>query len=73
MAKKHPLQVYRETHKLSKAGLALRLEVDRSTIHRWESGLRKIDDAKISHVSKKTGIPARQLRPDLHQMFGEAS
>jgi transcriptional regulator with XRE-family HTH domain len=63
----HPLRLYRENHtpKLSQEGLAERLGVARLTVLRWESGMRKIDRALVSEVSKKTGIPVKDLRPDL--------
>lgn len=44
------------------AGLA---KVSRSTWFRWESGVRKIDDAVLPRVVEVTGIPAKELRPDL--------
>jgi transcriptional regulator with XRE-family HTH domain len=63
----HPLRLYREHHtpKLSQKGLADRLGVARLTVLRWESGERKIDRTLVSDVSKKTGIPVKDLRPDL--------
>jgi transcriptional regulator with XRE-family HTH domain len=63
----HPLRLYRENHspKLSQESLAERLGVARLTVLRWESGERKIDRTLVSDVSKKTGIPVKDLRPDL--------
>jgi transcriptional regulator with XRE-family HTH domain len=63
----HPLRLYRENHtpKLSQEGLAEKLGVARLTVLRWESGERKIDRTLVSEVSKKTGIPVQDLRPDL--------
>ena len=62
----HPLRAYREAHtpKLSQEGLAEKLGVARHTVLRRESG-RKIDRSLVSDVSKKTGIPVKDLRPDL--------
>jgi hypothetical protein len=34
-------------------------------VHRWESGARKIETDLVPKVSKRTGIPAKELRPDL--------
>lgn len=75
----HPLKSYREkqTPKLSQAALADRLGVARLTVIRWETGERKIDQSLLPGVSEKTGIPAKELRPDLiekhEEIFGGAS
>lgn len=63
----HPLRRYRDTQtpKLSQAGLADKLDVARLTVLRWENGERKIDKALLTRVSQITGIPAKDLRPDL--------
>lgn len=45
--------------------MAQQLGVSRLTVLRWESGIRKIDESKVSNVAKITGIPAKELRPDL--------
>lgn len=67
MIETHPLRLYRENQqpRLSQEGLAERLGVARLTVLRWESGERKIDRTLVSKVSKKTGIPVKELRPDL--------
>jgi transcriptional regulator with XRE-family HTH domain len=73
----HPLRAYREKCQppLSRAALADQLGVGRPTLFRWESGSRKIDESLLPHVSKTTGIPAKELRPDLFEqsekLFGE--
>jgi transcriptional regulator with XRE-family HTH domain len=75
----HPLKTYRRTlsPKLSQAELASRLGVARLTVVRWESGERKIDPSLIPTVAEKTGIPAKELRPDLlekhEKLFGGPS
>lgn len=74
----HPLKVYRETQtpRLSQAGLASKLGVARLTVLRWETGERKINPSLIPKVAERTGIPAKELRPDLieehEKIFGEA-
>lgn len=74
----HPLRAYRESHQppLSRAALASLLGVGRPTLFRWESGARKIDENLLAHVSEQTGIPAKELRPDLvekhEKLFGGA-
>jgi transcriptional regulator with XRE-family HTH domain len=62
-----PLKTFRQKQepKLSQAALADRLGVTRLTVTRWESGARKIDPNLVPLVSEKTGIPAKQLRPDI--------
>jgi transcriptional regulator with XRE-family HTH domain len=73
----HPLRAYRESQQppLSRAALADRLGVGRPTLFRWESGSRKIDEKLLPTVSERTGIPAKELRPDLYaqseKLFGE--
>ena len=74
----HPLRAYRERQQppLSRAALADQLGVGRPTLFRWESGSRKIDEKLLPDVSEKTGIPAKELRPDLYEqnqkLFGVA-
>lgn len=52
--------------------MARDLSVSKTTITRWEEGKRKIDDTKITHVANITGIPAKELRPDLAELMGSA-
>lgn len=72
MVSVHPLTTFRKSNQLSLADLARQLEVSRPTVHRWESGERKISREFLSRVSGITGIPARDLRPDLAEMFEDA-
>lgn len=78
MGNVHPLRAYREKHQppLSRAELADELGVGRPTLFRWESGKRKIDPELLPRVTEKTGISAKELRPDLFEqsekLFGEA-
>ena len=73
-----PIRTYRESHqpKLSQEALAKKIGVARLTVLRWETGERKIDADKIARVSQVTGIPAKELRPDLiekhEKIFGVA-
>lgn len=70
----HPLKAYREsqTPHLSQAALATELGVTRGAVARWETGARKIDTSKLHEICAKTGIPAKELRPDLAELMGEA-
>jgi transcriptional regulator with XRE-family HTH domain len=61
----HPLTKYREQKNLSQPELARLLGVGRSTVHRWEAETRKIDRDLLPTITEKTGIPAKELRPDL--------
>lgn len=45
------------------------LGVSKPTVSRWESGERKIADELLGKVVEVTGIPARQLRPDLADLM----
>lgn len=74
-----PLKTFRQKHepKLSQAALAAQLGVTRLTVTRWESGARKIDPDLVPLVAEKTGIPAKELRPDIVEkhleIYGEAA
>lgn len=71
----HPLKLFREQHspRLSQAELGVRLGVGRVTINRWETGLRPIGIQFLPEISRKTGIPAGELRPDLAQLVRGAA
>jgi transcriptional regulator with XRE-family HTH domain len=74
----HPLQNYRLTQNpvMSRAELARRLEVARITITRWETREQKPDEKLLKRIEEVTGIPAKELRPDLiekhEEIFGVA-
>jgi len=67
----HPLKAYRETAQISQEEFAHRLGVGRSAVARWETGARKIETSLIPKISAMTGIPAKELRPDLAELMGE--
>lgn len=70
----HPLKTYRgENGALTQQGLADLLNVSRTTVARWETGSRKIGRDSLRAVTEKTGIPARDLRPDLAELMNEAA
>jgi transcriptional regulator with XRE-family HTH domain len=68
----NPLKAFRESRQLSKADMARHLGVSRSIAHRWETGERKIGPDSLAAVSEKTGIPRRELRPDLAEKLEDA-
>lgn len=71
----HPLTAFRKNQEppLSQGDLAVLLGVARETVTRWESGARKINELTLPVVAKKTGIPKRELRPDLAEVMREAA
>jgi transcriptional regulator with XRE-family HTH domain len=73
MEERQPLQVlidYRKGQGMTSAELAQFLEESRPTVHRWETGARKIDEQKLPKIAEKTGISPRELRPDLAELLG---
>lgn len=65
------LKDYRRSRGITQAQLADELGTTPMTVYRWEAGTRKIDKDRVPAVSAKTGIPTRQLRPDLAELFAE--
>ncbi len=69
----HPLKNFRSERGLTQEALAALLEVDPITVSRWETGARRIDGKLLQAVAEKTGIPKRELRPDLAEVMREAA
>lgn len=71
----HPLQAFRENQDppLSLDSFAEFLGVSKVTLWRWETGNRKISEDLLPEISRKTGIPVAELRPDLAKLMGPAS
>jgi len=59
----HVLTSYRNGR--SQVWLAKQLRVTKATVSRWESGRRKIAINLLPKVARITGIPKKDLRPDL--------
>ena len=72
MAASHPLRKFREDRRLTQEALGKELGVTGVTVWRWEKGERQIDRSLVANVSAKTGIPARELRPDLAELIEAA-
>ena len=68
----HALRKYRIEHGLSQEKFADFLGYHRLTVVRWETGKRKPSPRELAQIEKKTGIPARELRPDLAKIMGDA-
>lgn len=61
----HPLKAYRAREKLTQLAAATKVGVTRESWARWETRTRKVDRDLLPIVATETGIPARELRPDL--------
>lgn len=62
----HPIKAWRESQqpRLTVEAAAERLEVTKATVSRWENWKRMVDRQLVPKVSRVTGIPRRDLRPD---------
>jgi transcriptional regulator with XRE-family HTH domain len=67
MGNLHPLKAYRDAQDppLSQERLADLLGVARTTVARWETGTRKVDQELLLKIAEATGIAPADLRPDL--------
>lgn len=70
MAHVHPLKTYRSRHALTQSRLAELLGVRRETLARWEIGSSQPGRDLLPTIEAKTGIPAKELRPDLAEIMG---
>lgn len=66
------IRIYRINAGLTQKQLAELLDVERETVARWEGG-RKVDAGLVARVAERTGIPAREIRPDLYELVGGAA
>lgn len=64
---------FRRQNGLTLDAAAERLQVDRTTILRWEKGSTLIPIKRLDSISRVTGIPRHELRPDLAAVFGSAA
>ncbi len=58
-----------KSKKMKRIDLANALNVDKGTVTRWVQ--RGIPHERVTEVSAVTGIPAKQLRPDLAALFAK--
>ncbi|GIU42776.1 hypothetical protein TUM4438_10120 [Shewanella sairae] len=58
---------YRKKNQLTQIELAEMLDLNQSMVSFLENGHRKLDPRKVKAVSKITGIPKHELRPDLYE------
>jgi DNA-binding transcriptional regulator YdaS (Cro superfamily) len=57
---------------MTRAALARHLDVSKTTVARWEEGIRRIKESLVPGIASKTGIPPKELRPDAverHEMI----
>jgi DNA-binding transcriptional regulator YdaS (Cro superfamily) len=59
-----PLRAYRGRASLTLERLGESLNVDKSTVMRWE--LRRVPAERVLEVERVTGVPRHELRPDLY-------
>lgn len=71
----HPLKAWRDRQDppLTLDEAAKQFGVAKSTVSRWETGARDLEEDYLRSVSEKTGIPAAVLRPDLAELFQPAA
>jgi DNA-binding transcriptional regulator YdaS (Cro superfamily) len=71
----HPLTAFRvkQNPPMNKAALAKLLGVPRSSITRWEQGIRYPGKNVVPTIAERTGIAPADLRPDLAAMFKGAA
>jgi transcriptional regulator with XRE-family HTH domain len=65
MTTPNPISGYREKHGLTVGQLAERLDVDRTTIWRWETARSRVPVRLLDRVEAVTGVRREQLRPDV--------
>lgn len=67
----HPVRAYRlrQTPPLKLGDLARRIGTTTANLSRIETGKQALSDALLPKIVAETGIPARELRPDLAKLF----
>lgn len=65
------LKAYRASNGITQDALAKELGVHPLSVSRWETGERRLDRGLLNLVSEKTGIPKRELRPDIAELMTE--
>lgn len=63
--KPHPLNQYRDKHKLTQAQLAELLGVSRATITHIETGKRRVTPEKAIEFEAKIGVKKKALCPEI--------
>lgn len=56
---------YRKDHDLTQEQLADHLGISKASVCRFENGDRKPSVKRVDEITKLTGIPRHELRPDV--------
>lgn len=67
-----PLKAWRYRNRMTQQDAAAALEVTAGFLSRVESGDYRFSADRVAEVSRVTGIPPQELRPDLADIFGAA-
>jgi DNA-binding transcriptional regulator YdaS (Cro superfamily) len=65
----HPIRQYRARNKVPLCVLAAQIGVTHATLSRIETGKKKLRPVLLPKITAITGIPARELRPDLADLL----
>lgn len=68
----HPLRTWRQDQSLTQEEAAKLLNLKVPTLSRYETGRRVPSLGEAARLSKRTGIPWRNLRPDLAELTERA-
>lgn len=60
---------FRDAHKLTQQGLAALLGTSAGYLHDLENGRRKPSLALANRIERVTGIPRREIRPDIFALM----
>jgi transcriptional regulator with XRE-family HTH domain len=66
----HPLRKFRQENEISQSEMARRLGLSRSFLQRVEAGTRMPGPDVTRKINAETGIPEREIRPDLADLIG---
>lgn len=69
----HPIKAYRDRCGVSQEHLAKQIGASRVAITRWESGARMPGKKYLPKLVAVTGIPLRELRPDIAELMREVA
>lgn len=63
------IKAYRTGKGLTQKEFGAKFGVTDVTVWRWEKGARQVDPALVPVVSAETGIPPKEIRPDLAELL----
>jgi DNA-binding XRE family transcriptional regulator len=59
------IKVHRESRRMSRSELAQKMQVDWSTVWRWEEGKVEVSWSTLAQIAHILKVPTRDLIPDL--------